>query len=347
MPNSLKEHGEMSVYKFYSPLTSKTIKDLKKVLDRRSRALSVEQQIAFLIDFDPNMLQTLDFQIFCEERHWRKKGRHCIFPRDAEVIDRLLSAEFEAGQLEALEMPFESFVIAMPNGYKIDGCQIPSCLITWGDFTRSGENVMTPFCDAAGLPRMEHSYPTATDGQKYVSIVYQDSESSKWSKMLYSRTTLTTNQFKPLLDTRDLDEFSRIAGNYEKSTFNSILANEPHDQIIQYNMLKLVLALAIYNQATDGENLKDGIPGPGTKLMGMSEGTRPISSTISMPPLPKRSQDSPNAHYRRWHFRQLMHERYYTKENAEKPRGSRWTFVKDAYVMGADDSAHTLDVEQE
>lgn len=335
----------MSTFQVYSPLTAKGIKTLRKVLDKRQKSLSDEQKIALIIEHEPNMVHSLDFQIFCEEYYWKRQGRHCIFPRDAEVIDRLLSADFEAGQLESLELPFNSFVVAMPRGYQIDGIEIPSCLITWGEFTKSGKVVMDPFCDAAGIPRLTHTYPTARDGQKYVSIVYRDTIGSSPAKLLYARSTLTTDQFKALLDTRNLDEFTRLAGNYSHSSYHSIVDNEPHDQVIQYHMLKLVLAMAIYNQATEGEHLKDGIPGPGTKLLGMPAGTRPISSTISMPALSRGDHDSPQAHYRRWHFRQLVHERYYTKEHAGKPRGSRWTFVRDAYVMGHD-GAHTQDVSE-
>ena len=39
------------------------------------------------------------------------------------------------------------------------------------------------------------------------------------------------------------------------------------------------------------------------------------------------------AHYRRWHFRTLKHERYYQSgEWAGKPIGSRVVFVRDSFV---------------
>jgi len=333
----------MGTYNVYGPLTNSAIKVMRKVADKKTRKLSTERQIGWLIQQDEDLVNRLDFPIFCEEYNWKRKGRHCIFPQDSSVVDRLLSAEFESSHLDALELPFDSFILAMPRGYTSNGVEIPSALITTGVFGEYGDKVMNRFCDAIGMEHPEHQFPEELTGQSCLHLVYKDPRAPA-ARMLYARASIPSSQFDDLLGTNDLDEFQAIAGNYSNSNMLNIMDNEPHDQVIQYTLLKLTLAIGVFNQATDGVHIRDGVPSSKISFIGSPSDLRPRSATLGMPDLASKGVTGDREpHYRRWHFRQLMSERYYQNEHAHRPRGSRWTFVKDAYVSGSQDSAHTAE----
>jgi hypothetical protein len=111
-------------------------------------------------------------------------------------------------------------------------------------------------------------------------------------------------------------------------------------------VIKLVFSLMIYINALGDEVLHKGVP---NKKENKNRLIEKASSTEKSSPQrftlkgPKgytgRKQ---GAHYRRWHFRTLKHERYYQSgEWAGKPIGSRVVFVRDSFV-NKDVSPHVL-----
>ena len=329
----------MSTYQIYSSLINQTHKQLRKILPKKERQ-SKSSAMRFVINNEPDFIHTLDFLIFCEEWSWMQSGHHTLFPESEDVLKRLASADFETRELSSLEMPFGSFVLAMPKGYEIDGVEMPSVLVTWGRFDEYGEERMAPLTDHLGLPRLGNRYPESSKGLMGLQIVYRDHQRKK--DLVYARCSLTADQFHDLLKSRTLEDFQSRAGHYENSNFRAILDNDHHDLVIQFHMLKTIIAIAIFNQATDGVHIKEGVPTSKVKMIGRIPGERSVASTLSMPGIEK-DTISPEAHYRRWHFRQLTHERYYQGEHSHKARGSRWTFVRDAYVGAPTESAYTLE----
>lgn len=332
----------MSTYHVYSSLINNTHKMMRKMLPKKQRDSKIAA-LQTLVEHNPEILQTLDFTIFCEEWSWMQEGRQALFPKDAAVLDRLMGADFETRELSALEMPFSSFVLAMPKGYEVEGIEMPSCLVTWGIFGQYGAERMDPLTSKMGLDGLQHEYPEAIKDEYAVQIVYRDA--TRKPDLVYARCSLSTSQFHSLLKCNNLDDFRDQAGSYSDSNLRQIIENDPRDLVIQYHMLKLIIAIAIFNQATEGVHLRPGMPGNNVKMLGRLPDEKSVAATLSMPEIPKESS-SPDAHYRRWHFRQLSHERYYQGEHAGKPRGSRWTFVRDAYIGASSESAHTIEEDE-
>ena len=109
---------------------------------------------------------------------------------------------------------------------------------------------------------------------------------------------------------------------------------------------KLVFSLMIYINALGDEVLHKGVPNKKdnkNRLIEKASSTEKSSPRRFTLKGPKgytgRKQ---GAHYRRWHFRTLKHERYYQSgEWAGKPIGSRVVFVRDSFV-NKDVSPHVL-----
>jgi len=102
-------------------------------------------------------------------------------------------------------------------------------------------------------------------------------------------------------------------------------------------IVKLVASIMVYINALGDEVLHRGVPFKKENAKFLSKGLNPTDKkepdlfTLRGPKgYTGRKQ---GAHYRRWHFRTLKHERYYQSgEWAGKPIGSRVVFVRDSFV---------------
>ena len=116
------------------------------------------------------------------------------------------------------------------------------------------------------------------------------------------------------------------------------------EAVIQYQALKLVGAIGVYNLATDGDKLAPGFPeGSTPKIEGKGADQRLTSYHLQNAiPVVVADREVADSYYRGWFFRQLRAARYYKGEYSRRAVGSRYTLVGPA-VVGQRSTPHVLE----
>lgn len=314
-----------------------TLKNLKRhhILTKKQKKLSPEEILGQTVFQMPNMLQTLDFLIMAEEHFWGLKKRPSIFLESAQVARRLYEATYDAKWMEGIQMPFESFILSIPKDFTINDTIIPGCLVTWMKFSDMDDLALRPLCRKAGLRDPDEvTVPEEYRNSMTLHISYQDPYDQR--RFTYARIVIPSDLFGSILASKDRHEFRERAGDYREASIVGLIKSSEVDLTIQFTLLKLVLAMGVFNQATKAEHLTAGLPGGHIQVDGVVRNLKPSHQTLSMPPLkPPLNKGSVEDHYRSFFFRQLRHERYYQGEYADWTPGTRWTFVSDAWVSGS------------
>ncbi|MFK4132211.1 hypothetical protein ACI2KR_07950 [Pseudomonas luteola] len=319
------------LYDLSPRLTDKICNNLRKI--KHLKAKKNNELLKEFFGLSPDMLHSLDLFILAEERFWEMEGNQVIFPESHAVLDNLFRARYQIKNLQVFNLPFKSFILAMPHGYKIDGYEIPSCLITWEKYQTSEHSYLYPFFKWVGLPKPGGIKHQESDPDEMeLGIIFQE----PGVPMSYQRTLCFGSKVPAILEAKDIHEFAAILGDYSQSNIRNIVKSNEKDLQIQFRLFKLIAALGVYNTATGGEKLISGFPGSvEPKILGRGASQRLVMSTLGNYTSHAEDRTSPDAHYRSWHLRQLMDERFYKGEYSHMPPGSRIVFVKDTVVNGS------------
>lgn len=103
------------------------------------------------------------------------------------------------------------------------------------------------------------------------------------------------------------------------------------------------MGLMISNSATEGRIIKEGLPFDFTSKIKMKTIRKDITeryyydfNALST----NKNAKTPDEHYRKWHFRNLKHDKYYQGEYKKHKPVTRWTMVRDTVINKTTDS-HT------
>jgi hypothetical protein len=312
-------------------LTDKIANQIRKA-DKSMKGRPSKDALKMMFEFSPDLLHSLDFIILAEEYFWERSGYQTIFPENSLVLDNLFKARYHLENAAGIDMPFESFILAMPQGYKIDGYQIPSCLVTWIPYQQSQHDTIFPFCDHIRIPKPSQvNHEPSGEHERGLSITFRDRNSS----ITYNRALTIESKLPDILKAKNIYEFNQILGKYDDHTFQNVIASDEYDLQIQFRLFKLIAALAVYHQATEGDRLHSGFPGSlMPKIIGKDESQRLKMSTLKNTFPVSASKVSPEVHVRTWFIRQLNNERFYRGQYEKMRMGSRYVFVKETTVNG-------------
>lgn len=324
-------------YEICPRLTDKLINQFKRA-DKSFKKKSEREILRTILEFQPNLRNSLDFMIFCEEYYWKRMGNHTIFPESETVLNNLVKAKYHLEDSSGIDLPFNSFILAVPQGYKIDGFLIPSCLVTWIKYQSSENETIFPFCDYTNTERPSQvNHDSSGENERSLGIVFRDRK----NKEIYNRALALESKIPEILKAKNIEEFNAVLGTYSPDSFQNVIESEYEDLFIQFHLFKLIAALGVYNQATEGKRLFDGFPGSiMPKVIGRDndQSLRMFTLKNVIPSASARS--TPEAHVRTWFFRQLNNERYYRGEYEKMRRGSRYVFVNET-VVGTHVVPHT------
>jgi hypothetical protein len=318
--------------------TDKTINQVRNEF-RDFKKLSDAEILGEFYRIFPEMINRLDTFILSEERFWETEGNNVIFPESADVLNNLYRAKYNIENLSGFQLPFKSFILAMPAGFKIDGFEIPSCLITWEKYRSSEHSILYPFLDWIKFPRpMEVIHQPSSEDEMELGIIFRDPDQS----LAYHRTLCFGSALPEILKAKDTTEFQAILGNYSFSSMKGIIDSNDKDLNTQFRLFKLIAALGVYNMATERKHLVSGFPGTiEPKMIGRTSNQKMKVTTLeNHHHSTGNEKEAPGMHYRTWFFRQLMDDRYYRGEYSDYPKGSRISFVPDT-VVNRKVSAHT------
>lgn len=326
-------------YEVYTSMLDNQVKHAKEIFKGALPKKPTESDVLEAIfRYSPEMMQSLNLQIFSEEHLWHRNGANAIFPESAEVLDNLLRARFQMDEPEGFSLPFQSFMVSVPQGYKVDGLRIPSFLVNSYPYHDMEKTVIAPFGKHARFKDAVYvTLDDAPEGDMAIALCYKD----PMSTTAYSRTLISASQIPDLLGAESTEAFSRDLKVYEN--YRDVVGLSEYDLKIQRIMLRLVAAIGVYNMATEGKRLLPGLPGSQEpKMIGKAPAVGFRYSTLAnaFPPLKDGAKQSAESYYRTWFFRQLRSERYYKGEYADFAKGSRYVFVSDT-VVGQQLDAHT------
>lgn len=317
-------------YEIYSSMLDQQVKAARGFFSRfLPKNASDRDFTAIMFQQTPQLAQSLNLHIFAAEHFWIRTGANAIFPESAEVLDNLLRARFQMDAAEGFTLPFESFMLSVPQGYAVDGVKIPSFIVSCFPYQKMAETVIGPFLQYAGFKKpVAVSLDETSEDDVAIALCYKDPT----SKTAYARTLVSVSQIPSILANTSNSELSDELGEY--SEYLDVVGLSEYDLKIQRIMLRLVAAIGIYNMATEGKRLLPGLPGTQEpKIIGKapSGGFKFSTLTNSFPPLREGSAPA-DAYYRTWFFRQLRADRYYKGEYSSYAKGSRYVFVSDSIV---------------
>lgn len=319
-----------SLYNLY-PLLSDTIHNMmRKVLPRAERKLSAFDAMKLVFTHKPEMINSLDFLIAAEEMFWQGQGRHVIFPESEAVLDNFLKAKFSMESSQGFDLPFDSFILAMPHGYQWEGTVLPGLMVNFYDYHGAADNIIYPFVEQLRIDKPSEIQREALPiGSRAMVLAYRDPHNTQG----YARALIPESKIPAILQAPDKETFAHIMGMYQHQFGVVELAD--YDLDIQFKAIRLIAALGVYNLATEGKRLREGFPGKSMPRMNFKNPDARIAmSTLSNPLHDVAEHASPGLHYRSWHIRQLRHQRYYRGDHASKPSGSRFVFVSEAMIGG-------------
>jgi hypothetical protein len=317
-----------SLYELYPRVTDFMVNQLKKLMPKSETRRTDADVVREVIRQIPMMMNSLDFLIMTEELYWIKNGGEVIFPESDVVLNNCFKSKFSISTSHGFELPFDSFMLAMPNGYTFMGTKLPALFVNFYDYHNSIDDIIYPFCDWAKIRRPDNvAKEDVPIGSRAISISYRDPETN----MGYVRLLVGEEKIPDLLGAENIETFSKIMGRF--NNIIGVIEPSTDDLEIQFKAIKLVAALGVYNLATHGDRLKKGFPGQSMPRMNFKNPDLRMSLNTLSSKLPSQlEKSSPDAHYRTWHIRQLRDERFYKGDHEKEIPGSRFVFVSDAVI---------------
>lgn len=268
-----------------------------------------------------NMLQSMDFIIHSEEWYWLNSDKVVYYPGSLDVAQSLSRAKFSARDAAAFYSGFESFMLTFPKGVEFDGKPALGCLITICEQKKRAINFISGFGRAVTGKEPEI---LSKEAEGYsIAINYRTH-----GVLGVVRLCLDSNILAELLACESVAEHTQVMRRYNEFDYAGGLQLDDMDHAYQYELTRFILRFLMYKKALP-ERIEDGLPGIHRKEV---ETEFSMNRTHKIIQPPKVNKESPAAHYRSWHFRQLSHEKFYKGEHENLAPGSRVVFVSDAYV---------------
>lgn len=180
--------------------------------------------------------------IIAEEDYWLNRTQSpVIFPEDQSVVDDLLDGTFALTDTEAFSLPFESFVLAMPEGLEVDGVTIPTCLVTWIPAQTHIKTVIDGLLAKHRLPPSTIQLLPENRDKKILAIIAPARDGS------HSRVMCYHSLIPKLLASKTLAQYRKTIGNLSDETIATDL--DEYDSKQQFFLLKIITALGVYTAA--------------------------------------------------------------------------------------------------
>lgn len=276
-----------------------------------------------LHEYNPMGRETMDFIIQTEEWHWLTTERLVYYPGSLDLSDSMMRAKFSARDGAAFFDGSESFILAFPADLRFAGRPAHGCLITISHYDRDRMDHLKKFATQIGLPEATIQVPPRASDY-IITINYND----HGNRNAYARQSVESNWVARYLACDSVDEYIAVCDELNEFEYLGGIALNEDEHAYNYEMLRFVLRFLMYKKALP-ERIIEGMPGVHRKEI---EGEFSMNRTHKIIQPPRHRSDSPAAHYRSWHFRQLSHEKFYKGEHEHLTPGSRVVFVSDAYV---------------
>lgn len=314
-------------FSIYSPNTLRFKKLMVKAGQKHMKKATIPQ-LAHEI-FDSPVANNLDKHLLVSEVLWDHEGRKVVFPGNKDFFNTLLKSNFALDGSATLNLPYSTFILAMPKGFEVDGVSIPSVIV---NYNKAGDrkdryDLATKLM---GLSEMEHAENNLS-GNDSLSFFYQDPYEEEGVIVQVNQTPL---QVGSALKAKSPDEYAEILGTMPKDMVSPIAMDPSQsDYIMQFVITKIIAGISVYMSANNITQLADGLPNNGR--LAISNLKTDVKYSFANIPLLSASSNTNTSDVmttRSFHFRQLRAPVYYQNEYEHLEPGSRWVFVKETQV---------------
>lgn len=324
-------------YTKYQFLTDNLLSQLFKAGNvpkgKRNKKNSIVELGSFL-DANSGVLFENDGLFLLHEYRWRESDKTVIFPASDTVLDSIQAGHYDLDMIEAIPPFSNDFLLHFPHNYRIAGKKASSCLISF----YNGSDTPNLFKNFYLNHNMKCKHiPSYIEQNTMVQILYRMHDEDNQASSYSLNIPWKSENLSDFIRYQSIDEYK---SHHEFSILNLKLSAQ--EESYQFELLRLVISMMIYVHVTNQETLKPGFPGQviskdKSKFLHFGM-TSPITlKTRSNHTIGNLNKE---AHYRSWHIRQYMDEKYYKNEWANQPIGSRLGFVKETIV--GDVTAKTL-----
>lgn len=279
------------------------------------------------------------FNISCDDYKWAEAGKRIVFIggkmahdliNSKAIVSKVASKDFH------ITLPFDSFMVSLPSDLTMpDGTAIPPFMVTVSSEKESLEGMLAVTHECAKTYAFANQDKAIMDNNNPRTHPRLSFRFKVGNRLGQTATQLLDPEEIPqLMAAQSPQEFVELRRG--KSLSSRSFSLEDSETTIGYYILKLLVSLSMYHEATGGKYLKEGLPedsgNVGLKAY-VREKNNANTSTLS-PPLSEKGYTDRKAHVRGWHYRNLRSDRYYQGEFASKPKGSRWVLVASSLVNG-------------
>lgn len=304
-------------HKLYRLGVEKLAKEINKGMKFRAPkgAHGFLPALHFLYANKPEIYGTMEPVIHMEEWAWLAGDKECYFFETPELADNLIRSGSNISDTCNIFAENSVFMLALPSvGFEFCNSGLLVTMVN----SAARQQMAKEFFGALGLPEPEVKSAREL-GDITFAITYNSG--SAWSRVI-----LPQSRVVELLNT-DEQTYCDFMKNEDKfvECFTDVMTLSDAERKEQYKISKLVCSFLVYKQAMP-DRIREGMPGKHTYATPVTGKNK--SFEIRAP----QHRDTLSAHYRSWHFRQLVNEKYYQGEHAKKPIGSRIVFVSDTTV---------------
>lgn len=266
------------------------------------------------------LMAPINCSILAAEAQWERSDLPAIFVQQKDVTN-MMSGKFTINKLPELLTPFKAFTLCLPADFSIKGIKPGGVLVAtypdehnYADCLKQtlgklklGDDFIHPPQDVKNIMTLAY---TAPDGGHCVASHHGEN--------------LVT-----ILNSKNFTEFKSLVKPIKNMNWYDSELNDDEMEL-QYAIFKLVLSISVYTMAKENA-IKEGFPPVKGFVL-----DRPFGEEVTSYSLMTSFQQhaSPKEHYRSWHIRQLVHEKFYQGEYATLPPNTRFVFVDDAIVNG-------------
>ena len=330
-------------YKTYTLMLEKIASQMRRadLINKKEKGDSALQAaISKLIEMQPEIMQTLDFVVMMEEWNWLQSERNIYYLESAQVANSIINSKISLTSAEALYEGQESFILALPSDTIIDGIKACSGLsVTIAKHHERQANLIDPFSKWIGVqpPQADHSEDDDWSGFG----IYISYKGSHTQDNMVVRVCMNSGDLISYMNSNSLDEYMELMPDWKaKKEYSHVFSLSVSERAYQFDVLKLVASFLVYKKALP-DRVINGYPTKNNEKTATGKDVKRVKAFIIKSPTDNNAQDYKTSHYRRWHFRQLTHERFYRGEHKKEAIGSRVIFVQDS-VVGREVKAQTV-----
>lgn len=240
----------------------------------------------------------------------KEGGIRVIYPMDKDLLKSLAKASYQLLPGD-FETPFQSFVLALPEGLEIDGEPIPSCVVRYENNGQRISRIKGIFRKHNYKPSFE--YAAEDPSIKSLHIYYKSNDGTS-----YIRTSYPETKINECLQGYNPGKYRSMGGITRDVT--------DRDKKTTRTLFHIITGLSMYIRACPDKLIEGGPTDDNSKTALIKNKGR---FSVHIPHTPS-DKASPTVHWRSGHPRFLSHERYKRAENG----AVRMVWVKGHMVGG-------------